>query len=174
MKKHFSIITLVIVFGLLSFSNLSCQNTTDQPKFEIAINPIFVPAGTITGEFETIVKPHLTVGMNLWYEYKEVEARFAYFKLLYHPNPAGLAGLGFGPTAGVITRYREEDKPEQKANDTAPTLGGIVQYNWLFGKYDNFLLGVGFNLHAILKNYTSDSPLRRVDGDLRLVAGYAW
>lgn len=141
---------------------------------ELAINPLFLAAGTFNTEFETVVNSRWSAGANLWYEFDNVEARFAYLKLLYHPLHPGLEGLGLGPTAGVITRYREEGKPEQQSSDTAPTLGAIVQYNWLLGKRDNWLLGLGFNLHATLKDYADNSPLRRFDGDLRLMCGYAW
>jgi len=174
MKAKALLIVIIALACQMQLTGLMAKDTATRPASEIAINPVFLATGTLSTEFETLVKPHWSVGANLWYEYSDVEARFAYLKLLYHPYHTNLKGFGIGASAGMITRYREKDKPNQKSSDTAPTLGAIAQYNWLLGKNDNWLLGIGFNLHAILKDYDGNSPLRRVDGDLRLMTGYAW
>jgi len=164
---------LTITLALLPWSLNSLTNYTG-PREEIAANPVFAPLGTLSFEYASVMSSDFSAGVNIWYEYKDVEARFAYLKLLYNPFHKGMSGLSFGPTGGLITRFREDDHPEQTEEDTSGALGAMAQYNLLLGRNDNILLGIGFNAMVPLKDYADNSPLRAWDGDLRLMVGYAW
>ncbi|MEY4543973.1 MAG: hypothetical protein RL685_168 [Pseudomonadota bacterium] len=81
------------------------------------------------------------------------------------------AGLWVGLTTGLVRAYAA---PEQRAlfdQDTAPTIGAMAQYNYLFGPGEQLVLGVGVGARTPLVSIRTGSPLRRLDGDVRLVAG---
>jgi hypothetical protein len=165
---------LLACLAIILTITLNAQTAYAGPWNEVAVNPVFAPFGTLSFEYAGVLSRDFSAGVNIWYEYKDVEARFAYLKLLYNPFHKGMSGLSLGPTGGLITRFREKDHPEQTEEDTSGALGGMVQYNLLLGRKDNILLGIGFNAMAPLKDYADNSPLRAWDGDLRLMLGYAW
>lgn len=99
---------------------------------------------------------------------------FGYCENLPLPVGTVLKRLGIGITAGVIRYYRDDDKPDQLAKDTSPMAGVMVQYNWLPGARDKYLIGVGIGGRAALKDLADNSPLKRFDGDARIVCGIAF
>jgi len=138
----------------------------------LAFDPVLVPLGTVNLEFETALPVQkLSLGVSGWYEYKEVEARWAYGKILYYLFGKTFQGLALGPLAGVLRYYRQEDEANKMEKDTSLMLGAIGQYNWLLGSNDRFLIGVGAAVRTAVKEIKPDSPLKQVDGELRLVAG---
>ncbi|HKO90637.1 MAG TPA: hypothetical protein VJU61_05770, partial [Polyangiaceae bacterium] len=114
-----------------------------RPAHVIAINPVFIPFGTLTGEYQLRVTPLLSLGLSGWYEFRDVRARWAYLKVLFHPWGGAPGGFSLGPTLGLLRAYAEPGEPDQLASDTAPTVGAMAQYNFLFGPDDLFLLGAG-------------------------------
>ncbi|GAB1367445.1 hypothetical protein MASR1M36_23170 [Candidatus Cloacimonadaceae bacterium] len=96
MKAKALLIVIIALACQMQLTGLMAKDTATRPASEIAINPVFLAAGTLSTEFETLVKPHWSVGANLWYEYSDVEARFAYLKLLYHPYHTNLRVFGIG------------------------------------------------------------------------------
>ena len=144
------------------------------PQHAIAINPVFIPFGTLTGEYEFRATRFTTLGLSGWYEYRDVRARWAYLKALVYPGGQALRGLGLGLTAGVIRAYPDPADAAGPPSDIAPTLGAMAQYNYLFGPNDICLLGAGIGARTPLQHIPDDSPLERVDGDVRIVAGLAF
>jgi len=167
------LVVAVCTLNFHSFAGESGISTTGTAyKQTIALNPIFIPFGTITAEYEHhLFSQATTLGISGWYEYKDIKARWIYLKAMYYTGGSSLKGLGLGLTAGVLRAYRDKEKPQQLAQDTTPILGALVQYNWLFGKRDNILTGIGLGGRASLKQATDNSPLTKFDGDLRLVFG---
>lgn len=143
-----------------------------RPSYAVAVNPVFVPFGTLSAEYEMrAFRPMTTLGVSAWYEYRDVRARWAYLKALVYPWGVALRGLGLGVTLGVIRAYRDPTEPTQLAEDTAPTVGAMVQYNFVFGPSDRILVGVGLGARTPLALIKEDSPLHRLDGDGRIVTG---
>ena len=58
--------------------------------------------------------------------------------------------------------------------ESAPTLGVVLDHNWLLGRRRRFLVGTGIGARRVLTDVRSGSPLLRVDPDGRLVLGYAF
>jgi hypothetical protein len=56
---------------------------SSQPRHLIAVNPVFIPFGTLTGEYELSITRHASLGASGWYEYRDVRARWAYSKALF-------------------------------------------------------------------------------------------
>jgi hypothetical protein len=168
--KLFSIMLFYICFIHLA----PAQNLSNKFAQTIGINPVLPFTGTINAEYERqLPLENISIGLTGWYEFKDVEIRWAYLKSMYYPFGEVMKGLGFGPTLGVITAYRDKNKPEQMENDISLSLGALIQYNWYLGKNNNFLIGAGLGGRAILKNYSDNSPLQRFEGDVRLTIGIA-
>lgn len=144
------------------------------PRHAIAINPVFIPFGTLSGEYELRATRLTTLGLSGWYEYRDVRARWLYLKALVYPWRRALDGFGLGLTAGVLRAYRDPADAADMPSDTTPTLGAMAQYNYLLGPNDLCLLGTGIGARTPLKHIAEDSPLKRVDGDVRIVAGVAF
>ncbi len=176
---HRAFTILIFFVCALSFHpSLLSQELPDNPLPEhqaqqtMALNPIFAPLGTITIEYERSFFPSgITLGISGWYEYNNVRARWIYVKGMYYPNGMMLRGFAFGITAGGIRYYREKNTSNQLSEDTSPMLGVMVQYNWYVGPKENILLGSGFGSRFALKEFGQNSPLRRYDGEIRLVLG---
>jgi len=144
-------------------------------RHALGINPIFAPLGTVTGEYEVrLFSPATSLGLSAWYEYKDVRARWVYVKALVYPWGVALRGLGVGLTVGALRAYREPEQLTQMATDSAATLGIIAQYNFVFGPNDLLLVGLGLGGRTPLKSIPDNSPLSRVDGDGRIIAGVAF
>jgi hypothetical protein len=143
-----------------------------RPSYALAVNPVFVPFGTLSAEYEmSAFRPMTTLGVSAWYEYRDIRARWLYLKALVYPWGVALRGLGLGVTFGVVRAYREPTEPAQLAQDTAATIGAMAQYNFVFGPNDLMLIGVGLGARTPLALIAKDSPLNRLDGDGRIVAG---
>ena len=144
------------------------------PRQLVAINPVFIPFGTLSAEYEFRVTALASLGLSGWYEYADVRARWLYLKALVYPWGNAPSGFSLGPTVGLLRAYRDPDALDQLPSDTAPTIGAMAQYNFLFGPDDLFLLGVGIGGRTPLLHVPEDSPIQRLDGDVRLVAGLAF
>jgi|SRR6185369_2503588 len=143
-----------------------------RPRHAVAVNPVFVPFGTLSAEYELrAFRPMTTLGVSAWYEYRDVRARWVYLKALVYPWGVALRGLGLGVTFGVIRAYRDPAEPAQLAEDTAPTVGAMAQYNFVFGPSDRILIGLGLGARTPLMLIKDGSPLHRLDGDGRVVTG---
>ena len=59
-------------------------------------------------------------------------------------------------------------------SEGAPTLGVLLDYNWLIGARRRFLVGTGIGARRVLKDVASDSPLSQVYPDGRLQIGLAF
>jgi hypothetical protein len=146
----------------------------ERPTQLIAINPVFIPFGTLSGEYEFRVTALASLGLSGWYEYARVRARWLYLKALVYPWGEAPSGFSLGPTVGLLRAYREPDALDQPPHDSVPTVGAMAQYNFLFGPDELYLLGVGIGGRTPLLHVSADSPIERLDGDVRLVAGLAF
>ena len=70
------------------------------------------------------------------------------FKLRYYPGDVVLRGWSVGATAGS-TRFSNIVDGNRETL-VAPTLGLIVDYNWLLGRSEHFLIGTGLGAKRVL------------------------
>jgi hypothetical protein len=164
--------TSMLILVLVTMCVTASAQQRESYAQSIAVNPVFLPFGTATVEYErTLASPHLTAGLSAWYEYKDVKARWVYAKCMYYPGSSALEGFSCGPTLGYIIGYRKDDQPEKRENESTLMAGAMAQYNFLVGANDNILIGVGAGVRTVLTKIDDASPLSRVDGDARLVLG---
>ena len=186
------------VLGAIVASAARAQTSAPRPTVRqtLAVNPLALPFGGISAEYERAIGPSgfaLGVGGTAnfagRFDLSQSDGEFASIqgKLKYYPAENGLRGFSVGGTAGlahgrgygiapptdvyycapgtscfvptVITRPRV----------TAPTLGAVIDYNWLIGRRRRFLVGIGLGARRVLGSATT----REVRGDV-LPDGASW
>lgn len=149
----------------------------------VGINPIGLPFDIATIEVESAVAPGMTIGgAGSYIDVGDPKFTTAEFKVRYYPGDVVLRGISVGATAGFthFSNKVDESTPNGfvSARETldAPTLGIIVDYNWLYGREQHFLIGTGIGAKRVL---ASASERDRVDIDraiftARLIVGFAF
>lgn len=132
----------------------------------ISTNPLVLPFGVASAEYEHVIgRGGFAAGvgglaifatgngspLDNGEQYQSLEA-----KLKYYPREDGLRGFSVGLTAGVAhartisfrsSSYDENGNLTSSFTSydrrTAPTLGAVLDYNFLIGRRRNFLIGLG-------------------------------
>src|SRR5262249_7126908 len=141
----------------------------------IGFNPLGVPANVFTLELENAVSSGITIGaVGSYIDFDNHRFTTADFKLRYYPSEVVLRSFAIGVSAGV-TRY---SKPVLGVRQSlsAPTAGILVDYNWLLGRSERFIIGTGVGVKRIL---ASQDERKRADVDYatattRLILGFAF
>lgn len=160
----------------------------------VSINPLGIPFGVAAAEAERTVGTggvalgvgaFTTIGGDLFDdEYRYTSAQL---KLKYYPAERGLRGFAVGVTAGVA---HARDVRQVYAYDpgsgsftgvqpvrrsaTAPTLGAVLDYNFLIGRRQRFLVGLGVGARRVLAGERSREPLGHTIPDGRLQIGFGY
>jgi len=164
----------------------SAQGTATSPvripsQTYIAINPIGVVGDIGTLEVESGIAQGLTLGGVASYMNWVDDQRFTTFdfKVRYYPGEVVLRDWSVGAVLGV-TRFSNIVNANlngpTRESLTAPTIGIIVDKNWLTGRGEHFLIGTGVGAKRVL---ASKSDIDRVDFyhavfTVRFVLGYAF
>lgn len=142
----------------------------------IGFNPIGLPADVATFELETGVVQGITLGGVASYIDATDDRRFTTFdvKARYYPGEVILRDFSIGASIGWTRFSNKPDSVRQSL--TAPTVGLIADYNWLFGHGQHFLVGTGAGVKRVLASHEDRS---RVDIDkaiftVRFILGYAF
>ena len=168
----------------------------------VAINPILLPFGVFSAEYERVIATGFTLGVGGSYidgnalddgyddgydDADDSRAVTAEAKLLYYPNENPLRGFSLGLTLGYINERDEQSSgytydqfgniiggSSSSVSEGAATLGVLLDYNWLLGRRKRFLVGTGIGARRVLKDVGGASPLAQVYPDGRLVVGFAF
>jgi hypothetical protein len=141
----------------------------------IGFNPLGVPANVFTLELENAVTSGITVGaVGSYIDFDKSRFTTADFKVRYYPGEVVLRGFAVGVSAGA-TRYSHPVN-DVRQSLSAPTAGILLDYNWLLGRSERFLVGTGIGAKRIL---ASESERQRADVDYatvttRLILGFAF
>ncbi|CAA9341907.1 MAG: hypothetical protein AVDCRST_MAG11-3022 [uncultured Gemmatimonadaceae bacterium] len=154
----------------------------------ISINPLGLPFGFFSGEYE--FSPTGTGGLTLgvggtyatgyFEEEDEDESRDAWVegKVLYYPGEVPLRGFAVGLTLGYHNARNDGGDLFTPGgvvrSEGAPTVGVLLDYNWLIGARRRFLVGTGIGARRVLKDVDAGSPLDQVYPDGRLQIGLAF
>lgn len=115
----------------------------------LSINPLGIPFEYFSVEYERALTGLTSLGLTGSYlgwgdgSYSTTEA-----KLRFYPNEEGPKGFSVGLSAG-ITRVAEERFQDSDFSESRPTLGVIIDYNWLLGKTKRFVVGTGLGAKRI-------------------------
>jgi hypothetical protein len=141
----------------------------------IGFNPLGLPANVFTLELENAVSSGITVGaVGSYIDFDHWRYTTADFKVRYYPSEVVLRGFAIGASAGV-TRYSNV-VGDARQSLSAPTAGILLDYNWLLGRSERFLVGTGIGAKRVL---ASASERQRVRVDYatvttRLILGFAF
>jgi hypothetical protein len=178
----------VVVFSALASAAavqpVSAQSLVPIPtRTYIGINPVGLPFDIATVELETAVAPGITLGgTGSYIDVGDPKFTTGEFKVRYYPGEVVLRDFSVGATVGFTHFSNKVDlttpggPTQSRETLDAPTVGIIVDYNWLYGRQQHFLIGTGIGAKRVL---ASAGERDRVDIDravftLRLIVGFAF
>jgi hypothetical protein len=141
----------------------------------IGFNPLGLPTNIFTLELENAVSSGLSVGaVGSYIDVDHSRYTTADVKVRYYPSEIVLRGFAVGVSAGV-TRFSNEVN-DVRQSLSAPTAGILLDYNWLLGRSERFLVGTGIGAKRVL---ASQSERQRAHVDYarvttRLILGFAF
>lgn len=157
----------------------------------VSINPLGLPFGIYSAEYEVAVPGGggLAVGVGGTYASDFFEddegdggdgSRDVWFegKVLYYPSEVALRGFSTGLTLGYHNARNDGgdlfSPGGEVRSEGAPTIGVLLDYNWLLGPRRRFLVGTGIGARRVMKQVDAGSPLEQVYPDGRLQIGLAF
>jgi hypothetical protein len=143
-----------------------------------AINPLGIPFEVVSVEFEAALHDAFSLAANFSYFSPDEYTRSSFeVKGRLYPNERALRGFSVGFGLGAVnTRENvvEFDGTEVKVDETYPSIGVYVDYNWLLGKSDRFLVGTGVGAKRILGESDDFDQAPFVYGTARFLIGVAF
>lgn len=129
------------------------QDPAPARRTVVTLNPLGFPFEYYSGEFERIVTGLTTVGITASYldlsddSYATLEG-----KLRFYPNEEAPKGFSVGLSAGITRLEGDEWNGTEtvRSSETRPTIGVIIDYNWILGRTRRFLVGTGVGAKRIL------------------------
>ena len=170
---------LALLIGGLAAGPALAQGAIPAYRSLVGFNPLGIPFDIASVEFETLVQQGMTFGLSANYvawddddEYSGGE-RWTSFdvKGRYYPGEVVLRGFSVGLSLGV-TKFSERvfgqciptpanpnpcsngPPPSRRESLTTPTIGVLVDYNFLIGAQRRFLVGTGIGAKRLLKHET--------------------
>ena len=161
------------------------QSASSTPPYvnAVGVNPIGLPFGLFSAEFEHIVSPGFVLGAGGSYENivgthrDDIQSSWADFKAKYYPNEESFKGFSVGLTAGVLNsrgRPNGDVLSSTHQSRSATTLGVILDYNWLLGRRKKLYVGTGIGAKRVFGKTGDDSVLNPVFPYGRLQVGIAY
>jgi len=179
----------------------------------VGINPLGVPAGFFNVEWERLTRNGVSVGLTFTHDdtfYGDGDSfefssdsdgereTSAELKLRYYPSEGvNLSGLSLGTSFGVSRMHgriydpctqftcQNGPPPYTEATEVGPTVGVLVDYNWLIGRRKRVLIGLGLGAKRWFGD-TSESEdfnfntrpqtlmIERSQATARFVVGFAY
>jgi hypothetical protein len=141
----------------------------------IGFNPLGLPANVFTLELENAVSSGISVGaVGSYIDFDDYRFTTGDFKVRYYPGEVVLRGFAIGMSAGV-TRYSKVVSSTRESL-SAPTAGILVDYNWLLGRSERFVVGTGIGAKRILASQNERQRVRLDYATIttRLILGFAF
>lgn len=139
----------------------------------VAINPLGIPFDIASLEVESAVAPGITVGGLASYTSLDRD-RYTTFdaKVHYYPGEIVLRGFSIGASVGH-TRFTTGDVPGALSY---PTIGLLVDYNFMLGAAGRFVVGTGFGAKRVMASADEREPFNvdRATFTARFVLGLAF
>jgi len=186
MRLRRSFVSLVL--GLVARS-LAAQNPPQsQPRTGtlipipyrtyVAFNPSVVVFDVGSLEIESGVAPGVTIGgVGSYTDVSGDRFTSADLKVRYYPGDVVLRGFSIGLSGGYLRYSTRDNSPTGgRASVDVPTLGLVVDYNWLLGTTHRFVVGTGVGAKRVLAGTTERDRvgLDRAYLTGRFVVGYAF
>ncbi len=175
-------VLVLSALALLPLATAPAQETTATaiPRSVLSIQPINAVFTAYSAEYEHAVGTAVTFGVggtyfNVGDGVDEVTYKSGDLKLRYYPNGTALMGFSFGVTGGY-SAVSGTDFNGATESASAPSLGVLLEYQWLLGLKRNFAvtLGVGAKAVFINDNSISSSNFIARYPTARVSIGYAF
>lgn len=146
------------------------------PKSVISIQPLNAIFEVYSGEFERAAGKAATWGLGGTYSSIETDFEYSSAELKGRYYPAGIALQGFSVGGAVgFTRIKSSNFDGTEDSAGGPSIGVLIEYQWLMGTKKNFslVLGVGAkSVNVDEDQFTNSVTVRYPTG--RLSVGIAF
>jgi hypothetical protein len=168
--------------ALMPFAAASAQQVeVAAPRNVISVQPINAVLTMYSAEYERKAGAAATFGiggtyLNAGSGADEATYKSADFKLRYYPNGAALMGFSFGATGG-FTSISGTDLNGNNASVSGPSLGVLLEYQWLLGEKRNFSVALGAGAKALFvksNQFTGNDNFITRYPTARVSVGYAF
>ena len=159
--------------------------SVNDPIHSVTVNPFFLLAGWISGDYEQRINTSLTAGGGLsYFEYGNTHYTTVEGRATLYPEDHAMRGFGFSGSLG-ITNVNYEQKQENFVCDrecadpprksfASPSFGVEASYQWLLGRTGRTSAIVGLGGTRLLTSKSTLDGTDRVFVTSRLGIGYAW
>jgi hypothetical protein len=174
--------SLVGLFGFGALANSAgAQATNASARIPIpytsyiGINPLGIPFDIFSAEVESGIAQGMTLGGNASHtELDNKRYSSGELKFRYYPSEIVLKGFSIGASAGLL-RYSDIVNGQRQSIDS-PTLGLLLDYNWMLGASHRFIVGTGVGAKRILAGSEDRAKvdLDRQEFSVRFTIGVAF
>lgn len=151
--------------------------SSEHRRSVFAINPLGIPFEVVSVELESALHDAFTLAGNFSYFSPDDYTRSSFeVKGRLYPNEQAPRAFSVGLGLGLVNtrenlRINEADVKQDK---THPSIGVYVDYNWLLGKSNRFLVGTGLGAKRILGDEDEFDQAPFVYGTARFLIGVAF
>jgi hypothetical protein len=149
----------VLVLAAAALAPLTAASTQQvvtpgvTPSNVLSIQPLNAVFTAYSAEYERKIAGATTFGIggtyfNVGDGVDEVTFKSGDVKLRYYPNGTALMGFSFGGTAGFST-VTGTDFNGAEESASGPSLGVLLEYQWLLGVQRNFAVALGLGAKAV-------------------------
>ena len=184
MSNRLRLAGLVLVIALIAPRAAAAQEARNY----IAINPLSVLFTLYNGEFEhALASRDFTIGASASYWGDNQDDCFGcssevdYFsidgKVRYYPSGKALKGFAFGATVGMSRlsgSFTDSETGQSKDRATGISFGFVLDYNWILGKTQHFLIGTGIGAKRLTGLSVNTDGITVAYPTARLSVGYAF
>lgn len=175
MKSKFALTALLLACAVPIGAGAQTERKTS-----IAVNPLALVFEIFTGEIERALGSSASVGVSAsyWDTDDGVFSDVAYFstdaKFRLYMGERALRGFSVGLVAGYtkLTGTLSRDNGTTTEGATAFTAGAILDYNFVMGRGDKYLAGVGIGAKRLFGVDDVDSGITTVYPTGRLSIGF--
>jgi hypothetical protein len=157
-------VALVVLVGISAASQAAAAQSTNTAgrvpipyRSYIGINPLGIPFDIFSIEVESGIAPGMTLGVSAAHtEIDDARYSSADFKFRYYPSEIVLKGFSIGASAGllrysdIVSDFSSSIPTQTRGTIDTPTLGLLIDYNWMLGASHRFIIGTGAAAKRIL------------------------
>jgi hypothetical protein len=171
---------LIIAAAVLPFAAASGQSVAT-PHNVLSIQPINAVFTAYSAEYERQLGGASTFGVGgTFFDAGDAGDKLTYksgdVKLRYYPEGTALMGFSFGATGGFSSVTGTDNTSGNETTVSGPTLGFLLEYQWLMGVQRNVAVALGAGAKAVFvkdTDFSNDSFSARYP-TVRVSIGYAF